>query len=417
LDIRELDILMQMGAYEAAEELYTNGKHIQQGSTNANAGQASSLSFLATTSSRSVVPQFDSFVRYFDGNEKYADTIVRDALTNESYSPESRRLLAVRTSQYLIMFMTALQRMHEAIGECEANEAERDTTSAEFWDKAAASIIGHLEGTENGGSGDGMLFFALAKQHCEEFETCSSNVNLAAEVNDKIVSLLYAGRGAVLSRSCSELRKTTAELEPLLLVPVIQATLSASERLRNEGIKQKSLSASQVEAHAYANVVVPLVEDVNPAAALKISENLALSSTPFRDGLATVVEAFFIVYGGLGLTCDQIGRSEDVDACNGTVSYMSAGTITGIAVGTTLAVLTCCGIVFLLLAKRRAVQSKNEPLFKPSTGELNHTDDLLTKSPGETDFSSDVDGGGDDYPEEKSAMINKTDSEEDQEVV
>ena len=317
--------------------------------------------------------------------------------------------------------MTALQKMHEAIGECEANQAERDTTSAEFWDKAAASIIGHLEGTENGGSNDGMLFFALAKQHCEEFETCSSNVNLAAEVNDKIVSLLYAGRGAVLSRSCSQVRKATNELEPLLLVPVIQATLSASERLVHEGIKQKSLSSGQVEAHAVSSVVVPLIEDVDRAAALKISENLALSSTPFRDGLASVVEAFFLVYGSLGLTCDQIGRSDGVDACNGTMSTMDAKTITGIAVGTTLAVLACCGIGFLLMAKRRTARSKNnDPLFKTPTGELNHTDDLLTKSPGEISCSSGLDGG-DDYPEEKAAMINKTSSDElrddDQEVV
>jgi hypothetical protein len=119
------------------------------------------------------------------------------------------------------------------------------------------------------------------------------------------------------------------------------------------------------------------------------------------------------------LKCDQIGRSEGVDACNGTMSSMDAGTITGIAVGTTLAVLACCGIVWLLLAKRRAVQAKNEPLFKSSTGELNHTDDLLTKSPGETSCSSGVDGVGDDYPEE-AAMINKSasdDSEESQEVV
>ncbi|CAB9498002.1 expressed unknown protein [Seminavis robusta] len=427
LDIREIDILMQMGAYRAAEDLYANGKHIRQDTTNSNAGQATSLSFLATTSARSVVPQFDSFVRYFDGNEKYADYIVRDAMTNEQYGVETRRLLAVRTCQYMIMFMAALQGMHEAIGECEANEAVRDTTSAEFWDKAAASIIGHLEGTENGGSREGMLFFALAKDHCSEFDTCSSPspaASLSAEVNDKIVSLLYAGRGAVLSRSCSELRKATAELEPLLLVPVIQATLSASERMVNEGIRQKSLSSNLVEGHAYANVVIPLVEDVDRDAAQTIEDNLSLTGTPFRDGLGAVVESFFVVYSGLGLKCDQIGQSDEVDACNGTMSSnLDSKTITGIAVGVSLTVLAGCGIVALLLAKRKKDQAKDTaPVFTRSKGEMSHTDDLLTKGEAETSeceerfVDEEVEEGED--PEE-AAMRSKPDAPlaEDQEVV
>jgi hypothetical protein len=408
-----MDILLQMGAYSAAEELYSHGKHTYLGNSSTNGGMATSLSFLATSSGRSVVPQFDSFVRYYDGNEKYADEIVRDALTNESYSSETRRLLAVRTSQYMIMFMVALQGMHESIGECEANEAVRDKTSAEFWDKAAASIIGHLEGTENGGSREGMLFFALAKNHCEEFDTCSSPdpaVTLSADVNDKIISLLYAGRGAVLSRSCAELRKVTAELEPLLLVPMIQATLSSSEKLANSGIRQKALSAHHVEAHIYANMVLPLVEDVDQSAAKTIQTNLDLTGSPFRDGVGAVVEAFFLVYSGLGLNCAQIGESEYVDACNGTFKKKeSAASVVGIAVGVTIGALAACLAAWQLWKRRKASQTKQSPVFVPSKGEMNHTDDLLRKS-GDTNTGSPKSADDGDYPEdaylEETAKIN-----------
>lgn len=381
---------------------------------------------MATTSGRSVVPQFDSFVRFYEGNEKYADAIVRDALTNESYSSETRRLLAVRSSQYMIMFMVALQGMHEAIGECEANEAVRDTTSAEFWDKAAASIIGHLEGTENGGSREGMLFFALAKNHCDEFGTCSSPnpaINLSAEVNDKIISLLYAGRGAVLSRSCSELRKVTAEMEPLLLVPIVQATLSSSEKLENSGIRQKALSAYHVEGHAYANMVLPLIEDVDRLAAQTIQTNLDLTSTPFRDGVGAVVEAFFLVYEGLGLRCTQIGKSDDVDACNGTYKEKTdTGTIAGISVGVTVGVLVGCGLGWLLWTKRKNRQSEDAPVFVASKGEMNHTDDLLRKS-GEANASSpegveEMAGYPEDaYLEETSMIQPSVEEADEQEVV
>ena len=408
LDIREIDILMKMGAFRAAEDLYTNGKHIL--SEGATSNEGTSLSFLATTSGRSVVPQFDSYVRYFDGNEKYADAIVRDALTNSNYSNSTRRLLVVRTCQYMIMFMTALQGMHEAIGECEANDATRDSSAAEFWDKAAASIIGHMEGFENGGADGGMLLFGLAKRHCDEFDTCSSPsspISLAAENNDKIISLLYAGRGAVLSRSCSELRKAATELEPLLLVPIIQATLSSAEKAMNSGIRQKALNDDQVEAHIFASVVLPLVEDLDRVSAETISNHLDLSSGPSSGGLGAVVEAFFLNYQGLGLSCTQIGDSDDVDACNGTLKEpMEATTITLITVGCVLAILTAFAVVWLLrLKKRKDSGSEDNPVFVESNGEMNHTDDLLTKTGEQSTIAKIVDA------EDAPMMVKKDDQE------
>lgn len=430
LDIREIDIMMQMGAYGAAEDLYNNGKHIlSDDATTVSEGMATSLSFLATSAGRSVVPQFDSFVRFYEGNEKYADDIVRDALANEDYSPETKRLLVVRTCQYMIMFMTALQGMHEAIGECEANDAIRDASSAEFWDKAAASIIGHLEGTENGGSGDGMLFFGLAKQYCDEFGTCSSPSSaqsVTAEVNGKIVALLYAGRGAVLNRSCPELRKATAELEPLLLVSIIQATLGSSERILDSGIRQKALSANHIEAYIYGDMVLPLIEDVDRTSAQVIQRNLDLTSTPLQDGLGAVVEAFFLVYDGLGLKCTQVGRSDGVDACNGTVKEpLSTGSITGIVVGVTIAIGAAGGIFWLLRTKRKENGSSGDdkPVFVTPGGEMSHTDDLLAKSGDSVDevCPQGVDEPGESFVDEEDQSMIKPETEgqetEGQEVV
>ena len=396
LDILEIDILMKMGAYGAAEDLYTNGKHAV--STDANSkGLTTSLSYLATSTGRSVVPQFDSFVRYYDGDEKYADSIIREAFANDEYDPETRRLLVVRNCQYMIMFMTALQSMHEAIGECEGGQ---EAASAEFWDKAAASIIGHLEGTENGGSTDGQLFFALAKQHCGAFGTCSSPspaLSLAAANNDKIVSLLYSGRGAVTSGSCSGIRKTSAEIEPFLLVPIIQATLSSSMNLMNSGVRQKALASGHVEGHVYASVILPLIEDIDRDAANTIETNLALTSSPFRDGLEAVFTAFAGVFEDLGVNCNQIGSMDGMDACSGSVQRLGTKTVTGISVGAGLFVLALCGIVALLRAKRKSAE---KPSFITSNGELSHTDDLLIKPKEEIDDGPEGVNEYGEYPEE-----------------
>lgn len=399
---------MRMGAYRAAEDLYTNGKHTVSPDSN-NQGLTTSLSSLATTTARSVVPEFDSFVRYFGGDQDYADSIIRDALSNNKYDLETRRLLVVRNCQYMIMFMTALQNMHEAIGNCEANETVQDAATAESWDKAAASIIGFLEGTENGGSNEGELFFALAKKYCDGFGTCSSSSStngVSAANNDRIVSILYSGRGAVSSRSCSKLKEATTQLKPLLLVPIIQATLSSSMNLVNGGIRQKALAAGQVEAHIFATIVLPLIEDVNRNAAQTIETNLALTSTPFQDGVQAVFSAFASVYGGLGVNCHLLGSMEGMDACSGSVK-MNTKTITGISVGGVVFLLSVCGIVCLVRTKRHK-RKKGAPIFIEPAGEMSYTDDLLVKSENEVDRygPGGVNEHGD-YPEEvalKSAM-------------
>ena len=156
-----------------------------------------------------------------------------------------------------------------------------------------------------------------------------------------------------------------------------------------------------MEAHVFANIVLPLIEDIDRDSAKTIQSNLNLSNGPSNGGVSAVVEAFFLNYQALGLSCTQIGDSGDVDACNGTLQEpMEATTITLISVGCVLVVLTIFAVVWLLRLKKRKDSAEDNPVFMESNGEMNHTDDLLTKTGEESTRAKMVDG-------EESPMIGK----------
>jgi len=378
LDILEMDILLQMGAYDAVDDLYSYGKHTITPHGN---GFATSLGYLATTSGRSVVPQFDSFVRYYDGDENYADTIVRNALTSTDFDMSTKRLLVVRTCQYVVLFMAALQSFNDAISDCESNAAAGAMSTSEFWDKGAALLIGHLEGAQNGGTNDGELLFALAKENCVQFGTCSSPssaAELSAEVNDRIETLLYSGRGAVLGNSCWELRRVTTKLEPLMLIPMIQATLNYALTLSNSNGNRNGISIDHVEAHVISSALLPLVDAVNRDSALTLAKNFDLSSSQSRNTGAEVFSAFAEVYAKLGVSCDHIGAASGINACKGAGdASANSKTIMGLVMGILIVLFTLLGLICL----RRATISnhENDPTFEISKGELNHIEDLITK--------------------------------------
>lgn len=389
-DIQELDVLMQMEAYDAAEELYSYGKHATTGTDDGRS--ALSLSSLATSSGRSNVPEFDAYKRYYDGDEKYADTIIRGALAASFLGPAARRMIVVRASQYMVMFMAALQAMHESIAVCTSGGQARDMSASQSWDRAAAFIIGHMEGTDEGGSGEGRLLWGLAKEQCNIFGTCSSIVVGSADVNDRILSLLYTGRGAILSANCQALRKATNELTPLLQVPLIQASLTSTIEL-GQSIASESQSRNAVwaEAYVYSQTLLPLIEDTDRKSAETIGTNLDFNGPPLPDREGAVLSAFANSYEGLGVSCEDVGRSSYFDSCSGSVQGSSGRDNVGIVFGILIGCLAALAIVFLLGAKRRQ-KLQHKPVFVEPKGEFNHTSDLLTRPPESvirTDFETD----------------------------
>lgn len=386
LDILELDVLMAMEAYEAAEELYSFGRHAHTGADN---GRVSlSLQSLATNAGRSNVPVFRKFQDFYGNNVDYADTIMFKTFDSSdmTMSPIQRRYVAVGTAQYMIMYMAALQNMHEADQAC-VRDAQ-DITASELWDRAAAYIIGHLEGTAREGSNEGFLIWGLAKALCAEWGTCSATVEGNAVANERIRTLLYTGRGALTGGrkdSCSGLKNAATEIEKILLGPLIQGVLSSMVRTaETTGVVKVREHA---KAHALANALLPYVHGVNRDAASTIVNNLDFDGTPLSDGLTNVVNAFTSTMGKFGVDCRDVGISTTVDSCSGQVSEGKSPLVILVIAIVVVATLAICALVYLKLSKRR---TKEAAVFVPNEkGELSH-DTVIGNGPSDRGDAADM---------------------------
>jgi hypothetical protein len=369
LDIREMDVLMQMKAYDAVLDLYTYGKHVKGPN-----GGSRSLFQIATTSQRAIVPEYDAFVRYYS-NDGYADQLIRSTIDTSatSFTDEQRRFIVVKACQVLVMYFGALQNAYNAVSECSSSSQLRSIGNTETWDKVAAELIGHLEGTKTDGSVEGYMFYDLSQEHCVEFGTCQADVT-GVEVNDELVSLLYTGRGAVIDNSCQAIRKAADELSSLLLVPIIQGALSSAI-----GLSKGEDERLRAEGYVYSRALVPLVRKRD--AANKLEEYLG--ATPPRNthnSASAVFSALATAYPDMGVDCNMIGEAAGDDPCSGVVTGVSdtVWIIVGVLGG--LLVIGCC--FFFYRRRRRATSNlpENNPKFVESQGELNHSMDLLEKA-------------------------------------
>lgn len=382
LDILECSILLTQQAFTACEDIYMLGKHAVVNGDNGE--ETLSLSYLATTSERTVVPQYELFVQYFGSDSKYADTLVKRALSNDfpGASVAQRKEMAVKSMQYLVLYMSILQFMYEALVDCNSGDALKIVTASQSWDRAAAILIGSVEGTNDGGTGDGQSFYALEKSSCVHSGTCG-NSN-ASDVNVQIISLLYTGHGEVQAGSCNALKRTVDKIEPLLLVPLLQSVLFYA--LENEKLPAGSPDGKLANGYIFSLSVLPLVDDSNRASGGIIETNLGfqLDSKPVPDGAIAVFNAFATIYATVGVDCKMIGDVNGVSACNGSSETNSGGgnSRSGLIVGVTVGVIALFAIGAFIFIKRpfhRSSKSDDVPIFiQNNNGELNHNDDLLT---------------------------------------
>jgi hypothetical protein len=394
LDILELDILMQMQAYSAAEDLYSYGRHATL--TGASDVTELSLSSLATSTDRSSVPQMSSFVQYYGQDQDYADTMIRyEYLGANRHSPEQRRAVVVGLSQYMVLYMSVLASMQQAVVSCNAGKGDEATRK---WDTAAAWLIGSLEGTSEEGSTEGRLWWALNKEFCGEFSTCSPNVAGSSDANDRLALKLFAGRGAISSLSCGDLSRAVEAVSAVLIVPFVQASLSVSVQLT----KMKASSEQRVllaRGYVYSQTILPLIHAVNPAAADAIAARFDLTSSKPDDkaAAARLVGAFQSALDSLNVPCQDVGTSNEVDVCAGT---MSAASKAGIAIGVLLGVALLLVVSLLLWRRHRAKTIEQESLiFKEPGGELNHASDLHPVA--RSGYDKDNNGDDSSYYEEK----------------
>jgi len=321
LDILQINILMQMEAYDAVKDIYNFGKNAVINE------EPLSLHHLATSSYREIVPQFKVFKAFFEEND-YADSLIIKILNQQfpfnSASSQQRTALVVNTLQYMVMYMYALREIYDAVNDCEAGDATRNSDGLVSWDKAAAFLIGSIEGIISGGSRwveDGQLLFGLAKQQCFRFGTCAKSGN--ANLNVELIELLYAGKGELESMNCDALKKTSEEIVPLLMIPLIQGTLRSA--MVNEDLTYFTASKDLASGYIYSHSILPLIKAVDTTAASVIKKNMdfQFTVTPVSDGAFAIFKAFEQAIPKIGVNCRDVGRIDSMGVCPGDASSAS----------------------------------------------------------------------------------------------
>ena len=386
-DMREMDILLEMGAHAAAENIYTYGKHVQS-----TANGSLSLFDLATTNDRPIVPTFDTFLRYYghtyNDPRMYADIIIRSAFNNSGvvqWTDPQRKIIAMKSAQVLVMYFAALQPLYEAVSSCGSTNRRRLGSNSSFgdkWDQGAAMLIGSLAGNMTNGTQQGYMFYDLAQENCHEFATCRAGRSSA--VNERLVSLLYAGRGALISDSCASARHTADKISSLLLIPIIQGTLSSAIHLSTA--KGAEAELYRAEGYVYSRALLPFVATADRGAAQTLDSYLGFPApVSTRNTIRTVFSSLAMAYPQMNVDCELIGKIEGHDPCNGAQNERNLGNWIWILLASILGVCCLCQCAFLVRKRkrsRRRLPDNNPRFIAPETGELivNHSMDLLEKA-------------------------------------
>lgn len=351
LDLQEIEILTKMEAFEAASFVYQYGRHFE-----------TSTSILAQDPNLAILPDFEAYSTYY-GSETYGHELVSDALsTNTELSAIERQVLTLRFSQMLILPQAILREMAQADSLCSVTSEGNLVEITAHWDRAVALFLGSVDRDKASGSSVVFTPYDLGQENCEEFGTCdavgTANVNVLA------TELLYSAGEVISGGNCTDLLRASEEMRSLLLVPVIQSLLSAALKL---SLHTGRTEATIAQAVVTSRTLLPLVQDVDPSAALSLEEilpPLPLQTKEFDEDTGTSV--LFIlahVYDELGIDCNMIGLVGKFDPCS-TVKYstshgnsgLSAGAIIGMLI--VILVLLAIAIYLVLKAKRRQKGSK-----------------------------------------------------------
>lgn len=384
-----MDILMQMGSFEIAENIYKFGKH-----TN------TSLAQLANSPSRNHTPHFMAYSRFFN-SDIYADTLVVNALTGvgdpRSLTDLQRRVLSLRFSQTLVLGHGALDIIFASIADCydgqnssqlEGKSGRATGMNLNAWDEAAGLLIGSIwrNSTDLAQDDNNNWYtpFDLAQRECMRFGTCVTGQ--IGFVNRKMIELLYAGRSASTMESCPGLRKIGDDLRSLLLVPIIQATLSAAQ-----AVSQSTRTPQDTaELFVFSETILPLITDISNETATSLRSLFAAAATTTDSSLLyrTFVE-LSPLYDELNVDCDLVGSFEGLDACDVSGIYssnssesLSSWAVVGIAVSCAIFVI---GTTVLVIAwKRKKSRKKRGKLLalspSPDETEAQDHDDVSSVS-------------------------------------
>ena len=281
-----------------------------------------SLSGFATSASRqNAEPTYSLFAEYHN-DANYADKLILNSLEGGtdkwggSASVAQRSAFITETSAFQVLYMHTIAQINDAVNACYGTDEGGEYDLTHPWDEVAALVIGSLEGPNEGGSSDtqdGQLIWGLGNRHAFQFQTL--NRRGYSKINSKMESYLFAGKGELDAPDCLNLENTAEEIRNGMLVPLMQSTLRFA--IQNEGRDPSEQHEDLALGEAYALAIIPIIENVDSAAAQIIKESmLVFNGTPLvRDGSQAVADALGSAADAVGVRCESLGSTSQADPC------------------------------------------------------------------------------------------------------
>mmetsp|Transcript_5655 Transcript_5655/g.8450 ORF Transcript_5655/g.8450 Transcript_5655/m.8450 type:complete len:2169 (-) Transcript_5655:99-6605(-) len=214
----------------------------------------------------------------------------------------NRAEVVFKTMQTMLFVQAAMRSIFSAVDNCGEKKFQE-------WDRAAAYLIGSIEGPDFGGNpgNSGVSIYGLAKTMCGDFNVCTTSKD--ADVNKYLLAALSKGRDLISGESCKELKDyTESRIIPLILVPLIQATI----KFVDENVPEQKFVMGQA--------MYPFLLKVNSTAAVNIRDLTRMSQV---DAGNEIMEEFSYVLRELGVDCSDVGVYQLSNASLGTTDMCS----------------------------------------------------------------------------------------------
>lgn len=333
--------------WSLAQHIYLSGKNSIMDSSNSDDDSYDTIEYrtlhsMATSSLRRGTMFNEEMEAYNNDDPFYADGLIKDILNGDKYSSETRYVRAsviYNTILTHVLYPYVLGEMKDAIVKCVDGSFDkfitgdrRSNTEANLaWDQVAAFLIGSLEGSSAGGSddfSDGVFLWSLANKRGIEFSRLNSDG--FAIVNEQLHSYLVSGKGRIRHSSCDDLSRMTTNIAHMLLIPMVQTMIKYA--ISNQFIDWKSgdTDVEVFEGEIYAKFMIPVYQKFKEIDdALTIQKNMIRNLGPLvADGPQVVADTFLPLADDIGIQCEFIGKSFEVDGCQnyepsykGTVSF------------------------------------------------------------------------------------------------
>eukprot|EP00587_Corethron_hystrix_P002065 CAMPEP_0113304386 /NCGR_PEP_ID=MMETSP0010_2-20120614/4432_1 /TAXON_ID=216773 ORGANISM="Corethron hystrix, Strain 308" /NCGR_SAMPLE_ID=MMETSP0010_2 /ASSEMBLY_ACC=CAM_ASM_000155 /LENGTH=631 /DNA_ID=CAMNT_0000158591 /DNA_START=104 /DNA_END=1999 /DNA_ORIENTATION=+ /assembly_acc=CAM_ASM_000155 len=317
IDILQMSILMENGAYDEARHIYINGRNSLSPNQDT---YARSLQSMALSTELDDANLFKHYSKFY-GSSKYGHISIMKALGGDllHMTDSQRKIITINSALYLVLIMYSMRHMWQAQIDCKASK--KTTNQLEHsWDQAVAFLVGSLEGYDEAGSVDsnGQLQFNLNRKQCDMFDKCDEDKFYQSVINDELLLHFTRGKEQIQDRYCENLKATiVSHIQPLLFAGLFQGLLSASYEATNLTPNKDGVYTQDVLAtlYTFAYAVQPLIDVFYPEGVKTLQVNcldIHDEVTPVKDGYKSIFDVVTKTYATnkdheINLDCTQVG--------------------------------------------------------------------------------------------------------------